>query len=112
MPETLAARYEREIARIVEQLRARFAPERILLFGSAARGELREGSDIDLIVVVRTEQRWLDRTTAARAALDTDLPVDVVVLTPQEFAERSGPGHPSFRAMLAGAKVVYDVHAA
>lgn len=33
-----------------EQIRARFGIARLYLFGSAARDELREGSDIDILV--------------------------------------------------------------
>jgi predicted nucleotidyltransferase len=37
------------------------APLRIILFGSRARGDSDEASDADLIVVYRTEKRFLDR---------------------------------------------------
>lgn len=108
----LAARYERELRRIVEQLRTRYAPERILVFGSAARGDVREDSDIDLLVVKRTDKRWLDRGVEALLAIDSDLPVDVVVYTPEEFEARSRAGNPTFRRILAEARTLYDARAA
>ena len=40
------------VARMVECLREEFDPERILLFGSRARGDAGEGSDVDLLVVM------------------------------------------------------------
>ena len=41
----------RKLTRVVQQVVAAFAPERIVLFGSAARGTMKEDSDIDLLVV-------------------------------------------------------------
>lgn len=71
-----------------------FAPERIILFGSYARGTPGPDSDVDLLVVMDVEgsRRW----TAARigAALSGfELPKDIIVTTPRAFAERRGvPG--------------------
>jgi len=42
---------EREINRIAEQVIKRYKPERIILFGSAARGEFSENSDIDMLII-------------------------------------------------------------
>jgi hypothetical protein len=41
------------IDQIVDRIAARFSPERIVLFGSHARGDAREGSDLDLMVLFR-----------------------------------------------------------
>lgn len=101
-----------EVARIVEALRAALAPERILVFGSYARGESGPDSDLDLIVVAPSAKRWLDRQVEARLALDTDLAVDVIVLTPEELRERIDSGDPSFRVVLAEARTLYDARAA
>ena len=108
----LATRYETELGRIVARLRERYRPERILVFGSVARGDLCEDSDIDLLVIKRTSKRWLDRAAEARLLLDTDLAVDVVVYTPEEFDEKSGSGDPVFRDILTEARTLYDVRTA
>jgi predicted nucleotidyltransferase len=41
------------IDEIVDRIATRFSPERIILFGSHARGDAREGSDLDLMVLFR-----------------------------------------------------------
>jgi len=70
----------REFARDV---RAQFRIDRIILFGSVARGSLHEGSDIDLIVVGDFTERFHQRIAAL---LDlTDLPVEPLCYTPAEF---------------------------
>jgi predicted nucleotidyltransferase len=74
-----------ELDRILKRLRADSSVRLVLLFGSMARGEARDQSDIDLIVVKETDLKFLDRLDEfyddAREAMD------VLVYTPQEFEE-------------------------
>jgi len=49
---TRLLRRDERLAEIVRRLVAAYQPERIYLFGSAARGEAGPGSDYDLLVVV------------------------------------------------------------
>lgn len=74
----------REVAEVARRNRAR----RVVLFGSHARGTATERSDVDLIVVESTQDRFLDRL--ARYADDLgdrlDACVEVLVYTPEELA--------------------------
>ena len=72
------------VARIVE----RFAPDRIIVFGSLARGEIGPDSDIDLLVVMRLLDGGRRSTAAAilQELAGFEAPKDVVVVTPEEFA--------------------------
>jgi predicted nucleotidyltransferase len=64
----------------------RFHPEKIILFGSHARGTATEDSDADLLVVMRVEGSRRKQATAIDAVLiGVDLPADVIVVTPEEF---------------------------
>ena len=72
---------EAELQAIVSAIRRTVDPERIVLFGSAARGQMRPDSDIDLMVVKADCRR---RATAAR--IYGELPrreraVDIMVRT-------------------------------
>jgi len=67
----------------------RFAPERVVLFGSRARGDHEPESDYDLIVVLDTPLARGERDRPIRDALHgAEHHVDVIVYTPAEF-ERS-----------------------
>ena len=57
-------------------------PVRIILFGSAARGQMNENSDLDLLIVMPdgTHRRNTARL-AYRALAELDLPKDVIVVT-------------------------------
>ncbi|WP_459941644.1 nucleotidyltransferase domain-containing protein [Deferrisoma palaeochoriense] len=65
----------------------RFDPEKILLFGSRARGDDDPESDVDLVVVYRTEKRFLDRLAELYVAWDLPVAVDILAYTPEEFAQ-------------------------
>lgn len=75
----------------IRRLVAAFDPERIVLFGSRARGEADAASDIDLLIVAETEEPVHARMGKAQRAL-RGLPVaaDVFVCTPREAATYAG----------------------
>jgi uncharacterized protein len=76
----------REIAsKIVEQ----FKPQRIILFGSFARGEETENSDIDLLVLIDTQERRGKRSAPILRFLaeQYEEPIDVVVRSPQSLED-------------------------
>lgn len=81
-----------ETVTLVEKIRRALAPcrpEQVFLFGSAARGEADAWSDVDLIVVLRTDLPFVERPRLAAPALRKALgrSVDILVYTPEEFEE-------------------------
>jgi predicted nucleotidyltransferase len=88
---TLAEWVPEVVHRLVEQ----FAPVRVVLFGSVARGDDGDESDIDLLVVLpRIEGRHHDAAvTMLRSLRDLPIPVDLVVTDVVELKERAAaPG--------------------
>lgn len=65
-------------------------PLEVILFGSAARGDASDDSDIDLILVMETDDPMEEAVKARLAIGPVGVPVDVIVYTPEEFTERSG----------------------
>ena len=94
---------ETEIRRVF----ARFEPERILLFGSRAAGTADEASDVDLIVVYRTEKRFLDRLDELYLAFDLPFAVDILAYTPEEF-ERLRVESPFLVEVLRTARAIHE----
>ena len=63
-----------------------FNPEKIILFGSYAYGKPTMDSDIDLMIVMDTDEKPHKRAVLIRKALkDIGIPKDIIVKTPQEF---------------------------
>jgi predicted nucleotidyltransferase len=66
-----------------------FHPDRIILFGSHARGTATADSDVDLLVVMPVEQGKLAKELEIRRALRSiRVPKDIIVTTPEDFAWR------------------------
>ena len=73
---------------IVRRVTAAIHPLRVILFGSAARGEMGPGSDVDLLVVVPdgTHRRDASRN-AFRALSGLGIAKDVIVVTESDMKE-------------------------
>ncbi len=75
----------------VQEIVSLAAPERVVLFGSYASGEADQDSDIDLLVVARTNNRWrlAAKLYLAWHDMRRRLPMlptaDIIVLTPRQF---------------------------
>jgi predicted nucleotidyltransferase len=70
-----------------------YKPERIILFGSRARGEADEYSDYDLIVIKKTSRSFLQRLEDMVPFLAAfDHPAEILVYTPEEFEQLSDVG--------------------
>lgn len=80
---------ERAIRKMVGRIVRQFHPERIILFGSHARGEAGPESDVDLLVVMPVEGLKHNKQVEIRVALhDIRIPKDIIVTTPEDFAWR------------------------
>ncbi len=92
------------IRRIVEVAQ----PERIILFGSAARGEWGPDSDLDLLVVKSGVHRRHLVQTIYRNLIGIGFPVDVVVVTPEDIEHYGeAPGLVIEPALREG-RIVYE----
>jgi uncharacterized protein len=66
-----------------------FHPEKIILFGSQARGEAGPDSDVDLLVVMAADGCGPDKVDEIREAVDDIVvPKDIIVTSPEDFAWR------------------------
>ena len=97
------------ITTMIERIVGRFRPSRVVLFGSCARGNANEWSDVDLLVVL---PNGTDRRHAAveihRALGDLPAAKDIVVTTPEEITRRGHIDGSVLRAALREGKSVYE----
>jgi uncharacterized protein len=96
----------RAIKRIVSELK----PEKIILFGSYAYGNPTPDSDVDLLVIMKTKAKEVDRYVAVSNLLyPRQFPVDILVKTPKEIELASKKrGNFFMREILTKGKVVYE----
>lgn len=85
-------------------------PDRIILFGSAATGQMTRDSDIDLLIVEpKTANRHEESVKIRRAIGDVPFPVDVIVINTERFeATKDIFGGIAYPAPRYG-RVLYEV---
>jgi predicted nucleotidyltransferase len=98
----------KEIKQMVDLIVERFHPEKVILFGSHARGEAGPDSDVDLLVVMPVSGSKREKAIEVAVALHViRVPKDIIVTTPEEFEWRKEiPGTIERPAVLEG-KVLY-----
>jgi predicted nucleotidyltransferase len=79
---------EGTLERIVDQIVQLARPDRVILFGSAALGEMTTDSDLDLLVIEAEVPNTRQESLRLRTALeDVPWPVDVIVMSRHRFEE-------------------------
>ncbi len=99
-----------EIERIVRRIAEGYKPLKVILFGSYAYGEPTADSDIDLLIVKETSERFIDRWVAVQELLadsERRTPVEPIVVTPDELNRRLARGDQFFQEIVARGKVLY-----
>lgn len=88
-------------------------PEKIILFGSRAKGTATEHSDFDLLVISHSAlPRYQREARLTRRLFGSGLAFDLLVLTPEEFEQRRAANGPFLREILASGEVIYERSAA
>ena len=100
---------QQTIEEISKKIAERFHPEKIILFGSYARGDATENSDLDLLIVSRTNLPRPKRSAPIYSFLrEYTFSKDILVYTPEETEEyRELPGALMRRALREGI-VLYE----
>lgn len=96
------------ISQIVRRIARKFHPEKIILFGSHARGTATPESDVDLLVVMPPKGTRREQQVQIRLALhDIPVPKDIIVVSPEDLERRRGIfGTIEYPAMKEG-KILY-----
>ena len=99
---------EKEIKSITTQLIEKYGPEKIILFGSAARGDRGPDSDADFLIIKKqTPYYGSDRIRELSPIIERNIPVDFLIYRPEEFEKRLEMGDPFLKAILKEGRVLY-----
>ncbi len=98
------------IQHMLEKLLTEYAPQKVILFGSYAYGNPRPDSDIDLLIIKETTDRFIDRWVTVRRILSDPqrtVPLETLVLTPQEVSRRLAIGDQFLAEIVEKGEVLY-----
>lgn len=95
---------ESQIKLVAQKIKEKFNPQKIILFGSYASGNPHSASDIDLLVIMETNDSYPRTASKIRLYLDETVgligPMDILVRSPQEVEKRLDHGDFFLRTVL------------
>lgn len=95
------------IENLKQQIVMRYTPEKVILFGSAARDDT-EVNDVDLLIVKDdVPHLGAERIRQLYRLIETDLPIDYLVYRPSEIQNRLLLGDPFITGIFHEGKVLY-----
>ena len=95
---------------ILQKLISEYAPQKVVLFGSHVYGSPGSDSDIDLLIIKETSERFIQRWVIVQRILTgthRSIPVETLVLTPQELENRLAIGDQFIAEILEKGEVLY-----
>jgi len=96
------------IDEVVQLIAEKFHPQKIILFGSYARGKPRPESDVDLLVIMDTPLKEVEQAIEICQQIDYRFGLDLIVRTPERLQERLEMGDWFLRDVVEEGKVVYE----
>ena len=99
-----------ELDKIVRQVVEAYRPEKIILFGSYAYGQPSADSDLDMLIIKKTSERFIDRWINVRQIVSDpkrSIPFEPLVLTPNELEERLAIGDQFIEEIVTKGQVLY-----
>jgi predicted nucleotidyltransferase len=98
----------KQIEEFGQRIGLEFGAERVILFGSYARGNVTEDSDVDLLVIGPFEGRSVDKSVEIRMKLRPGFPIDLLVRTSDKVRQRMEIGDDFMREIIEEGKVLYE----
>ena len=99
---------ENSISRATERIIKGYSPEKIIMFGSCARGDCHEGSDLDLIIIKDTKDDFLKRLDDVLDCCTGEIGVEPLVYTESEINRMRIQGNDFIETALEEGEVVYE----
>ncbi len=97
---------ETTFERILNQVSKIPEIQKVISFGSYARGKRDLFTDLDLIVIMETEKEFVQRTADLYQLLHSDVDLDLLVYTPEEFKKMQAGSF--LRKALQNGQVIYE----
>jgi predicted nucleotidyltransferase len=97
-----------EIEELARRIAEEFQPDRIILFGSHARGDAQIYSDVDLLVILPFEGKPFWKSLEILNRTNPAFPTDLLARRPNDTERRYQQGDPLIRDAIDYGKVLYE----
>ena len=101
-----------DLERLINFISSEYDPEKIILFGSYGTPSRRENSDIDLLIIKKTDKRFVDRMVEIMDLIidrfGFEYPVEPLIYTPEEFRTAKEINSIFIRTILSKGVVLYE----
>ncbi len=101
-------KFNRIVKRFINLIIRKFNIKKIIIFGSFARGNYHKGSDLDLVIVGEFKERFIDRIGKIIELNDSDLEINAMVYTEEEFQKMIKERRSFIEQALEEGIVVYE----
>ncbi|MBQ8179520.1 MAG: nucleotidyltransferase domain-containing protein [Candidatus Methanomethylophilaceae archaeon] len=96
---------DKTVLRIIE----RFSPDKVVVYGSVARGVADEHSDLDLLVVMETDEPYFEFVSGIVLAVsDIDVAKDIMMISTEEFDRTWDNPYSYAGQIMRTGRIVYD----
>jgi predicted nucleotidyltransferase len=100
---------EGKLKNVTNRIVEAFDPDRIIVFGSHVYGQPTPDSDVDLLIIMDSDERPAARAMQVSKALrPRPFPMDILVRTPAEIQQRLEIGDYFIREVLKQGRVLYE----
>jgi predicted nucleotidyltransferase len=99
---------EKELQRVIRIIIDKYNPEKIILFGSLVEGKIHEWSDIDLLIIKKTDKRSIERCIELAGLVKPKIGIDFFIYTPDEFKTLIRERYSFISEIIKKGKVVYE----
>ena len=94
--------------RVIDRIIKRYRPKKIIVFGSFARGDVHQGSDLDLIIIKNTKESFLRRMDRVLDLCNGEIAVEPLIYTEAELGKMLEQGNDFLETALSDGKLVYE----
>jgi predicted nucleotidyltransferase len=98
---------QEKLTKLLQALQG-YRPQRIILFGSVARGEADADSDLDVLVIKDTTDPFVHRLEIMAKLCPMGVHADIMVYTPHELQQMVDDENPFILQALREGKIVYE----